>query len=128
MTIILIYLSLKIMNQLLLMYLSIFQKKKFLKLAENKGLLNIIFTQNVDSLELKAGVSRDKIVFAHGNRSEANCVICKSKVPVENIKESIKKSQVYYCEECSGPCKFSVVFFGESMPQEFFTRRTVTDI
>jgi NAD-dependent histone deacetylase SIR2 len=79
----------------------------------------------VDGLEIKAGVSREKIVFAHGNRNEANCVVCKSKVPAEEIMKSIKTGHVYYCEKCRGPCKFSVVFFGESMPQEFFSRRSV---
>ena len=94
-------------------------------MVENKGLLNIIFTQNVDALEIKAGVSRDKIVFAHGNRSEANCVVCNNAVSVDNIQKSISEGKVYYCEKCSGPCKYSVVFFGESMPKDFFTRKIV---
>ena len=79
----------------------------------------------MDGLEIKAGVSKEKIVFAHGNRNEANCVNCKIKVPVDEVKLSIKKGQVYFCPECSGPCKFSVVFFGEAMPESFFQRRPV---
>ena len=96
-----------------------------MKLVENKRILNIIYTQNVDCLEIKAGISQEKIVFAHGNRNEANCVICKSKISVHEMKNAIEMKQVYYCKKCYGPCKYSVVFFGEGISEDFFNKRQV---
>ena len=38
----------------------------FIKLLEEKNLLLKCFTQNIDSLELKAGLSKNKLMQAHG--------------------------------------------------------------
>jgi len=41
-----------------------------------KNIVKRIYTQNVDGLELKAGVPMDKMVFAHGKITEAACPQC----------------------------------------------------
>lgn len=85
-----------------------------------KNLILRIYTQNVDGLELKAGVPREKMVFAHGTIVEAGCPECMETVDLETLKDYIKRGEIMYCEECKVPCKPKVVFYGESLPQSFF--------
>ena len=49
----------------------------FIRLLDEKGLLSMNLTQNIDDLELKAGMSEDKICQAHGNMRTAACSKCK---------------------------------------------------
>ena len=87
-----------------------------------KNVISKIYTQNVDGLELKAGVPRDKIVFAHGTITEAGCPECGSSVDIEELKKYIMDDKIYYCPKCTKkvPCKPKVVFYGENLPQSFF--------
>ena len=59
-------------------------------MLEIKGLLHHHFTQNIDRLDLKAGVSDHKIMAAHGSSHRAICSnrMCKKEVPV-NIYRGI---------------------------------------
>src|SRR5690606_21891667 len=95
----------------------------FMKLLEDKGLLHMIYTQNVDSLEEKAKISRNKIVYAHGNRNEALCSNCRKQHCVNKLKSHIEKGVVMYCDICSSPCKYSVVFFGEPLTKDYFNNK-----
>lgn len=85
-----------------------------------KGLIKRIYTQNVDGLELKAGVPREKMVFAHGTVVEAGCPECMETVDIEKLKEYIAEGNVMYCRDCGKPIKPKVVFYGENLPQSFF--------
>jgi NAD-dependent histone deacetylase SIR2 len=87
-------------------------------------LLNLIFTQNIDALELKAGVPREKIVFAHGNILEAHCSKCHTDYDIKMQQTHIKEGKVLICTEpdCNAPCKPKVVFYGESLPKDFFNK------
>ena len=79
-----------------------------------------IFTQNVDALELQAGVPRDKVVFAHGNITEAHCPKCNADIDVNAMKTAIMNETVLYCPNCNDvPCKPKVVFYGEQLPEQF---------
>lgn len=42
----------------------------------DRGLLKRCYTQNIDSLEVAAGLPRDLVVAAHGNFDSASCVRC----------------------------------------------------
>mmetsp|Transcript_17382 Transcript_17382/g.19494 ORF Transcript_17382/g.19494 Transcript_17382/m.19494 type:complete len:250 (-) Transcript_17382:450-1199(-) len=44
----------------------------FIGFLHHKGLLDINFTQNIDGLELKAGIPEEKVVAAHGNLTGAH--------------------------------------------------------
>ena len=46
----------------------------FIKALEDQGKLLRFFTQNIDGLELLAGISQDKLVFAHGSFTGAACI------------------------------------------------------
>ena len=50
----------------------------FLRLLQEKQLLQRLYTQNIDGLERIAGISSDKLVEAHGTFSSAKCIGCKS--------------------------------------------------
>ncbi len=94
-----------------------------MKLIEQKNLLNIIYTQNIDSLELKTGINSEKIVFAHGNINEGKCSACHEKYSGEIVKKAVMNNKVLLCKVCNYPVKFSVVFFGEALPDKFYTHK-----
>ena len=48
---------------------------KFLKKVHDRQKLLRLFTQNIDGLELLAGLPQDKMVFAHGTFSSASCIL-----------------------------------------------------
>lgn len=91
----------------------------FLKLLEDKGILMNVFSQNIDSLEVKAGLSSDKLVQAHGHFNSSHCIECDKEGDIEVLFDHLKKQTVYYCESCSNPIKPDVVFFGEQLPDDF---------
>lgn len=113
---------------------------KFISLLEKKGKLLRNYTQNIDTLEEAAGIS--KIVYCHGSFSTATCRQCKLQVPIDKIKDEIMKEEIPYClqcleakdkktkrkkdqeweqeeEEVVGVMKPDIVFFGEGLPESF---------
>ena len=89
-------------------------------LCNEKKIVKRIFTQNVDGLELLAGVPRNKMTFAHGTITEAGCPHCLKKYDLELVREYVNKDEVLYCEDCGKPVKPKVVFYGENLPSSFF--------
>lgn len=100
----------------------------FIKLLYDKGLLLKHFTQNIDCLERQAGVPGDQIVEAHGSFAGQHCIECKAAYPDENMKAAVDHGEVPTCLECkTGYVKPDIVFFGEALPSEFFTNRTLPE-
>ena len=100
---------------------------KFMRKLQDKQLLKMIFTQNIDCLEFKAGVYSSNVIQCHGNVKTIICSECRKENSSEKFFNHIKNSTIYYCDHCnSAPCKSSVVFFGEPLPKEFFERREVS--
>ena len=93
---------------------------KFMSFLTKKQIVKYIFTQNVDGLEIKTKIPKDKIVFAHGNNNEGHCALCHYEVDIEKINEGINKGEVYYCPKRKGHCKSKVIFYGEDLPSRFF--------
>ena len=93
----------------------------FLALLAQKGLLHFLITQNIDGLEIDAGVPSDKVLAAHGSWKTQRCWRCKTPYPDEPMKKAIEAGEVPYCREegCGGAVKPDVVFFGEALPSEF---------
>ncbi|KAF9921715.1 NAD-dependent histone deacetylase sir2 [Linnemannia zychae] len=73
----------------------------FIKLLEDKGKLLRNYTQNIDTLEQKAGIH--SVLQCHGSFATASCVRCKYQVQGDEIKESIFKQEVAYCKVCKKP-------------------------
>lgn len=87
-----------------------------------KGLLTRCYTQNIDSLESKAGVPKESVIAAHGNFDSAGCIDCGKEVPMEVVGEGILEGRVVRCEgSCGGLVKPSIVFFGEQLPARFWS-------
>jgi len=89
---------------------------------DHKNLLYYIFTQNIDNLESKLNINKEKIVFSHGNLFEASCPKCGEKVNFYNYLEYVMNNKIKYCEKCGSPVKSSVIFYGESLSEEFFEK------
>ncbi|KAF2640123.1 putative SIR2 family histone deacetylase [Massarina eburnea CBS 473.64] len=97
----------------------------FIYLLHKKGLLLKLFTQNIDCLEREAGVPDDLILEAHGSFARQSCIDCKASFPADLMQKAIREKEVPKCLQkgCRGLVKPEIVFFGESLPQEFFVQQ-----
>jgi len=91
----------------------------FVRLLETKGLLGTCFTQNIDALERRAGVSKEKLVEAHGSFASQSCIDCKTPFDAAEIRRLIQEEKIPRCNRCRGLVKPDIVFFGESLPEAF---------
>ena len=86
-----------------------------------KNLVKKIYTQNVDGLELKAGVPENKIIFAHGRITEASCPTCSKGYDINILRdEYVMKDKIMYCTLCKTPIKPKVIFYGQALPISFY--------
>lgn len=93
----------------------------FLALLAQKGLLQMLFTQNIDCLERAAGVPADKIIEAHGSFATQRCIDCQKEYPDKEMEEHVQRGDVPRCSNssCNGLVKPDIVFFGEALPRHF---------
>ncbi|XP_006462857.1 hypothetical protein AGABI2DRAFT_224508 [Agaricus bisporus var. bisporus H97] len=91
----------------------------FIRLLHDKGLLLKCFTQNIDTLERRAGVPDEKIIEAHGSFAAQRCIDCEAPYDDFLIKVHIKEKTIPRCDGCRGLVKPDIVFFGESLPEDF---------
>ena len=99
----------------------------FMKLIFEKGNLLMIATQNIDSLELKAGIPNDYVFQAHGHSNSAHC-LCGHPADIKNFIEHVNNCEVMYCDNCKTPVKPDVVFFGEDLPAKFSEMKDVSNL
>ena len=99
----------------------------FIALLHKRGLLKMLFTQNIDCLERRAGVPGSQIVEAHGSFATQRCIDCKTEYPDDLMKKAVQDGDVPHCivPQCNGLVKPDIVFFGEALPQAFFQNRDV---
>ncbi|THH27995.1 hypothetical protein EUX98_g6190 [Antrodiella citrinella] len=91
----------------------------FVRLLAAHSLLKKCFTQNIDTLERRAGVPPELIVEAHGSFANQHCIECRSSYDGDKLRKEIHLGVVATCEECEGLVKPDIVFFGEQLPAEF---------
>jgi len=96
----------------------------FQHLIHSKGLLLRSFTQNIDALELMAGLPEDKVVEAHGSTRGAHCLSCKKPYSQAWFRSLVLADSSPTCEDCNSLVKPDIVFFGENLPRRFFERTT----
>ena len=94
----------------------------FMSFINHKNLLYYIFTQNIDNLESQLNINKEKIVFSHGNLFEASCPKCGEGIDFSDYLEYVRNNEVKYCEKCGAPVKSNVIFYGESLSDEFFEK------
>ena len=93
----------------------------FIALLEKKGLLLRNYTQNIDCLDVIAGVSEEKMIECHGHFRTASCIKCKKPFDGEECKRIIvEEKQVPKCKHCKGYVKPDIVFFGEQLPDRYY--------
>ena len=103
----------------------------FLTLLERHGILLRSYTQNIDDLEIVAGLSQEKLINCHGVLSPCHCLDCGKEVSLSYCIDSIKRNidqniddyenaVVPSCPFCNkNHVKPDVIFFGEHLPQTF---------
>ena len=99
---------------------------RFIKELQDRNKLQRNYTQNIDTLEQKIGIT--KIIQCHGSFATASCIDCKSTVPGEAIKSHIMSQTIPFCSKCvsdpndeilKGVMKPDITFFGEKLPGIF---------
>ena len=93
-----------------------------LRHLEDLGLLAGIATQNIDMLHQKAGSTH--VWEVHGSPRLHHCRRCRREATFEEVCALIDESSdgVARCPTCGGVYKPDITFFGESLPEEAFTR------
>jgi NAD-dependent histone deacetylase SIR2 len=99
----------------------------FIALLDEKWMLQMLFTQNIDCLERMAGVPGNKIVEAHGSFATQRCIDCKTEYPDDLMIKAVERGEVPHCivPQCNGLVKPDIVFFGEALPEAFHKNRHV---
>jgi NAD-dependent deacetylase len=82
---------------------------------EERGMLDAVITQNIDTLHRKAG-SRN-VVEVHGTIETGSCWTCKTSYPLAEIEPLFDPDGIARCA-CGGPVKPDVVLFGEMLPED----------
>jgi NAD-dependent SIR2 family protein deacetylase len=88
----------------------------FVRKLEKNGKLLRNYSQNIDTLETKAGITN--VINCHGSFKASTCLQCCVKYPIKHIEIDIFQKQVPYCK-CGGVIKPDITFFGEGLPTEF---------
>ena len=71
----------------------------FLAWLDQQKMLLRIYTQNIDGLEEAAGVSKDKVVYAHGSFTGATCMKCRAKYQACDIAAEVQAgSSIPVCQ------------------------------
>jgi NAD-dependent histone deacetylase SIR2 len=102
----------------------------FIALLAQKTLLHLCVTQNIDTLERRAGVPAEQIVEAHGSFASHRCIECSAPFPGDEMEDCVLAAAIPRCkaEDCGGLVKPDIVFFGEALPPAFGeARRKVAD-
>jgi len=97
----------------------------FLSLLRKKGLIQRLYTQNIDTLEKLSGFPDEDVVYAHGSFSDCHCTVCGRRMSLQKWREQLEggvsSEAVPRCEStsCGGLVKPDIVFFGEELPERF---------
>jgi len=73
------------------------------------------YTQNIDGLEIKAGVSREKVLEAHGGLGKAKCIKCFRECDINQFKKHVEEGKILKCDKCGGLVKPNIVFYHEPL-------------
>lgn len=99
----------------------------FLAWLDNNNMLLRVYTQNIDGLEELAGVSKNRIVCAHGSLLTATCMKCGAKYSSQDIASDVKDGQVPLChrskETKSNSCTQNAMNKSQDNPQHNRTLR-----
>jgi NAD-dependent deacetylase len=83
---------------------------------EQVARLNLLATQNIDSLHQTAG-SRH-VVELHGHLRSASCLACAEQAALDDIWPLAERGEAPRCPACGGLMKPDVILFGEPLPYD----------
>lgn len=90
---------------------------------EASGRLDLLVTQNIDGLHLRAGNDPARVVEVHGSIRGARCVNRDWSGSTDEVFERVRGGEVDPpCPTCGGILKTSTVFFGEALDEEDLDR------
>lgn len=72
---------------------------RFIRKLEDRGVLLRNYTQNIDTLERIAGISR--LIECHGSFATASCTRCKFRINGDAIREHILQQRIPVCFLCN---------------------------
>lgn len=84
-----------------------------LALMQKKGMLESIFTQNIDMLHQKAGSKN--VYEVHGSPRFHHCTKCGKQFTYGEIAPIVHRLEVPRCPSCGGVIKPDIVFYEESL-------------
>ncbi|MFW2382954.1 MAG: SIR2 family NAD-dependent protein deacylase [Acidimicrobiales bacterium] len=83
---------------------------------ERSSKLNLLVTQNVDGLHIKAGSDPDRLVEIHGSVRNVVCLSCDYRAPMQAALDRVRSGEPDpACPECTGILKSSTISFGQSL-------------
>ncbi len=90
---------------------------------ERKGKLDLLVTQNVDSLHAKAGNSLERMVEIHGTVRDFMCMGCGERGPIERVLARVDAGEEDPpCRTCGGILKSATISFGQNLVAEDLER------
>ena len=101
---------------------------RFISMLARESLLLRCYTQNIDGLELEAGLIPDLLVQCHGSfEAPGRCAECSAPAPKLELYTAMQAGVPLRCGACegenknggAGTCKPGITFFGESLPKAF---------
>jgi NAD-dependent deacetylase len=85
---------------------------------EGRGKLRAMITQNIDRLHQRAGQSPELMIELHGTNTEAACLSCGRRIPMDEAVRRVQQGDLApECESCGGLLKAATVSFGQQMPE-----------
>ena len=85
---------------------------------ERAGRLELLVTQNIDGLHLRAGTSRERIVEIHGTNTEIECMSCHERSEPGPHMDAFAATREPPSCACGGHLKPATISFGQSLRSE----------
>ena len=83
---------------------------------ERKGKLDLLVTQNIDSLHIKAGNSLGRLIEIHGTVRDFMCMGCGERGPIERVLARVEAGEEDPpCRTCGGILKSATISFGQNL-------------
>mgnify|MGYP000956428444 CR=1 FL=1 len=83
---------------------------------ERKGKLELLVTQNIDSLHIQAGNSLERLIEIHGTVRDFMCMGCGERGPIERVLARVDAGEEDPpCRSCGGILKSATISFGQSL-------------
>ena len=83
----------------------------------------MVYTQNSEGMEGRAGIPDEKVVYANGRiDSAARCIKCRRCFSKEDFIKHARAKKVLFCS-CGSPVKPSIVFTSEALSEDFSAHR-----